>query len=358
VHGQKGWKSQTARRGYAGSPAGTAGLGKLEREKEKDKEEEPVKSKTFIVADTAVVIQRIAAIVAQVDQKPIQVLIQGKLMEVNADRLRDMGLEFGTGATGAETPGVQAATFSQGGDVLGVGVQQVSGSFAPANFQPSASSLSGALPFNAGLSLVFRKLTDTQFEVMLHALEEELKANILSEPRILTLNNLEASITVGTKFPIITGTVGGGETRATTTSLDYYQDVGIQLNVVPQVCDNNYINMIVRPVVTDVIGTESGVTGGSDVTLTPYPVLSTREVETQILLKSGQTIVIGGLLKERESKSQVKVPILGDIPLLGRLFRRDTVDKSKVELLIFLTATIVDTPEDIQAKAEAVGAAR
>lgn len=337
VRGQKGWKfeaSGTSRRSQQG---GVASIGKRERiEEEKGAQ---VRSKTLVVADIESVIEKVAAILEEVDQMPGQVLIEARFLEVNADRLQDLGVEFGTGATGAEGPGVQANPYEAGGAVYGVGAQQISGGVQPQNFPPEAA-IGSTHPFDSGLSFVFQRLTETQFQILLHAVQEDLSANILSAPRILTLNNQEATIIVGTKFPIIESDVTG-DRAIVSTSLEYYEDIGIQLNVVPQICDNEFISMIIHPAVTDQVGTQAGRTGTeSDIPLTEFPVLSTREVETQIMVKSGQTIVIGGLLTDQETVSEIKVPILGDLPLLGYLFRRETHNREKVDLLIFLTATV------------------
>ncbi len=165
-------------------------------------------------------------------------------------------------------------------------------------------------------------------------------ANVLSSPRIVTLNNQEARILVGEKFPILTyqnTPVGGGSVQ-TQVTLEYYEKIGIQLAVVPQICEGGRISMIVRPSVSDRISL-----------VETYPVLSTREAETQILLRSGETIVIGGLVRERERSETFRVPLLGDIPLLGALFRRETKVKDKVDLLIFLTATILEEGVPVEA---------
>jgi general secretion pathway protein D len=147
------------------------------------------------------------------------------------------------------------------------------------------------------------------------------------------LDNQEATILVGEKYPILSTEVSGTDTTTTTTSLDYYQDIGIQLNVVPQICGGSKINMIIHPAVTSftqTVGTNA------------YPRIITREAETQVIINNGDTLIIGGLIKDYESTSKIGVPWLSKIPLLGVLFRRDTGDVTKIELLIFITATIVD----------------
>lgn len=314
------------------SVAGGDTMGKRQRVQE---EREITKSKTLVVTDTQRVLDQITAFLKEVDQPPRQILIEARFMEVNPRVLRDLGLEFGT-----------RGGYTTGGNTYRYGAEQVSGEVSPGNFTPfSTPTMNSTAPFNAGLSLAFQKLTDVQYTLLLHALQEDASADTLSAPRILTLNNQEASIIVGTKYPIINSDASsgsGGGTATITTSLRGYEDIGIQLNVLPQLCDNGLISMIVRPSVRELVGTKSGKTVSGEVTaLTEYPVISTREAETQVVLPDGQTIVIGGLLKDRQSKTVIKVPFLGNIPLLGWLFRRETVQNEKIDLLIFLTASMV-----------------
>ena len=128
--------------------------------------------------------------------------------------------------------------------------------------------------------------------------------------------------------------------------------------MLPQICDGNNINLVVHPSVRELLGYQSGKVGSasdtsgsaSSLALTEYPVVATREAETQVMIKSGQTIVIGGMLRDKKMTTQIKVPFLGSIPLLGTLFRRDVTSTEKIELLIFLTATIRDTTEELAVK--------
>jgi general secretion pathway protein D len=206
---------------------------------------------------------------------------------------------------------------------------------------------------------VFQKLTGTQFEVILRALEENVKANTLSAPRIVTLDNQEASMLVGYHTPILKSEVDAGDSSSgptQTQSLDYYQEIGIRLNVVPQISEDGYINMIIHPSITssssNVSATNVAGSGTTAITTTvAYPIIDVREAQTQILMKDGETVVIGGLLKEVKTKGTIGIPMLSKIPFLGVFFRRETVDTSKVDLLIFITARIVaegeSNPEEI-----------
>ncbi len=346
VRGQS-WKGEYGLGAKSGG-GGTASesMGRLLRISE---DKDLVKGQIFAVMDTRDVISNVTALVEAVDKIPVQVAIEAKFIEIRANYLRDIGVEFGTGANGATTPGVTPLNSTEAGQLYGAGAQSINGTVTPAAFQ-SQSTLSGTRPFDSGITLAFQKLTGVQFQMLLHLLQEDSSFNVLSSPQILTVNNQDATIIVGTKFPIINSqtTPNSGTGPTISTSLEYYENIGIQLKVLPQICDGNYINLTVHPSVRELVSLQSGIvgtgqqsgSGGANVSLTDYPVLSTREVETQVLMASGQTIVIGGLLKDSTTTTMLKTPFLGDIPLLGMLFRRETHSTEKIELLVFLTATI------------------
>ncbi|MDD5166145.1 MAG: hypothetical protein PHQ57_02005 [Candidatus Omnitrophica bacterium] len=377
--GQKGWQFGSFKIGK--DSGGTTGA--LEREKAEQPKSETVsiektsagdiisrkaelegsvKSKTIVITDTASSLDRIRnVILPQIDKMPKQVLIEARLMEVNRDKLRDIGFDWGLGSiTSAETSTITTdavrkganglATDKAGGHILG-------SDFAPSIFGAKETALLGYEPYNAGAEFIFQKLTGTKMEVIIHALEEDVNTNTLSAPRVLTLDNQEASILVGYHTPILKSTVTAGSaaqgTGATVTQdLDYYQEIGIRLNVVPQVNEEGYINMIIHPSVTSSNTNVTATSVASGVTTTTsYPVIDVRETQTQILTRDGETVVIGGLLKDVKSKETIGIPFLGSIPLLGALFRRDTYDTQKVDLLIFITARLLKesefTPEEI-----------
>jgi type II secretory pathway component GspD/PulD (secretin) len=210
------------------------------------------------------------------------------------------------------------------------------------------------------MSLAFQKLTDLQLEVILHLMEEDSSYKMLSSPRVLTMNNQDAVIIVGQKLPIIKSDSSGGVgTTTISTSLERYEDVGIKLKVMPQVCEDNSINLIVHPSVRELLGYQSGKVGtaagdNAGVSLTEYPVIATREAETHVMIRSGQTVVIGGMLRDKKTTTTIKVPFLGSIPLVGLLFRRDMVVTEKFELMIFLTARVMDPNDQASVKAPEV----
>jgi type IV pilus assembly protein PilQ len=304
------------------------------------------RSKTLIITDIPPVLDKIRKMIVEIDVKPLQVLIETRIMEANIDRLRDIGLDWGSGSSGASSSS-GALTFTptgknrSGSDTSQLGAHSLSDIITPSTFGPKSQGLTTA---NAGLRLAFRKLTGAQFEAILHALEEDITANTLSAPRILTLNNQEAAILVGQKYPLVKTDVSTESGKITGSTLQKYQDIGIQLNVVPQICDGEYINMIIHPAVTSFTETLD-VRSDSGATLSKFPIINTRETETQVLVKDGETIVIGGLLKNVKSRGRTGIPFLGKIPIVGFLFQRQTDDIEKIDLLIFITARIIKEGE-------------
>lgn len=320
--------------GQAGWEFGAEELAKRKR----ITEEKLGRSKTLIISDISPVLDRIREVITKIDVKPQQILIETRLVEVNRDRLKDIGFDWGTGSTGVSSGIGHVAVDKKDGNAIetaGAHIISTSG-LTPSIFGPKTTGLT---PTAGGLELIYRKLTGTQFEAILYALEEDVHTNTLSAPRIMALNNQEASILVGTKYPILKTEESTQSAYTVSKSLDYYQDIGIQLNVVPQIAGDGYINMVVHPAVTS----RTGWVG--DTSTVAYPIIDTREADTRVLMKDGETVVIGGLLKDIDSKGVVGIPFFSKIPILGIFFRRDTMDAEKIDLLIFITAHIVKEGE-------------
>ncbi|MBN3040524.1 MAG: hypothetical protein JW867_05310 [Candidatus Omnitrophica bacterium] len=305
------------------------------------------RAKKLIITETKSNIRNIIEAIKAIDIMPRQVLIKARIMEVNRDTLKDLGFDLGTGATGAT-----GSTFSILGaskkNTSGVG-GYFSGDVSPSVFDAKSSDITSTMPYAAGMEFIFRKFTGAQYEIVLHALEEDADTNTLSAPQVVTLDGQEAYIIVGEKRPIIKSEIQSSETSVgISKELDYYQNLGIELNVVPQVSDDGYINMSLYPSVTS---SSENVTATSTVnsqtTSDEYPIILVRETQTQVLLKDGETVVIGGLLKDVKSEGVIKVPFLGDLPLIGLAFQRRTFDTEKIDLLIFITAHILTPGETV-----------
>ena len=369
TRGQKGWQFGTFKIGREATSSQ-----QLTKEKEEGKTTETVyvenspsgdvisrkaefqssiKSKVLLITDTISSLDKIRnVILPQIDKKPKQVLIETRLLEVNKNYLKDLGVDFGTGTAGAEssTPTQLGLSKSFTGGLGSLGSLVQPGVFSPTEGTGAIpAGIPGFFPYAAGGQFILKKIAGDKFEVILHALEEDVHTNTLSAPRILTLDNQEASILVGFHTPILASTVSAGSSTQNSTitqTLDYYQEIGIRLNVVPQVNDEGYINMLIHPSVTSTNSSVSATSIASGLTVTTtYPVIDVREAQTQILIKDGETIVIGGLLKDVKSKQTIGVPFLSKIPYLGKFFTRETTDTQKVDLLIFITARIVKEGE-------------
>lgn len=327
---------------FGGSAGGASGAAVEAGIRARKKKEDIQKSKLFVVTDVPATITKIAKIIEKMDTLPAQVLIEAKFLEISTDGLSDIGLDYITAMENVQ----QLGTAATSPDAVALESSPLKVLNMSAGYpNPLNTGASGGYSQNSGIRLSHSVLDDWGADMLFAFIQQDGDANVLSAPRVLTLNNQEAAILVGEKFPIIESQNNSGSgSSITSTRLDYYENIGIQLNVIPQVCADDYINMIVHPAVSEIAGFESGVvTAGSGTQSgTQYPRLKIREAETQIMIKGDKTAVIGGLQTERDKEIIKKVPLLGDIPFLGRLFRRETLTKEKIDLLIFIKASVVD----------------
>ena len=295
------------------------------------------RTKILAVSDTPIVVRQVAKLIEEVDVAPKQVLIRAILLEVIEDKFFDLGLDFGTTNTNA-TPG--PILNESNGFKLGTASRFID----PGILNPATSGMTAA---NSGLKFAFSKVKGTDFEVTLRALQEDKNTNTLSTPTILTMDGREATILVGEQYPIVDTTSSTNVNNTVGGSLNYYQNIGIQLRVVPQICGDNEdkVNLIVHPTVSNKNGTVkvfgSSTTIGTPQPIAEYPIIDTREAETQMVVDDGDTVVLGGLLSDLSTKELAGVPFLSDIPLLGKIFDRLTKNGDKKDLLIFLTVKIV-----------------
>ena len=296
-------------------------------------------SKTLIVNDIPSVLTQVEQLLAEIDSMPRQVEISSYFIEMKEGALKDIGVSLSMANISPET-NVFARTLM---DLV-----------EPVGYPDSSqTSIKSTATYNAGMLFGLLHNDDNlDLSAQLRAIEENGDINILSAPRIVAQDNQEAAIVVGKKVPIISTKTTTGDNPTFTTSLEYYERIGIQLNVVPQICENGMINMVVHPSVTEQSGTAQGVTAGSSTSQsTDYPIIQTREAETRLTVHDGDTIAIGGLINDRQVETELKVPLLGDIPYIGRLFRRDMNYNEKIELVILLTAQI---KEDLHSDADQI----
>jgi len=265
----------------------------------------------LVISDMASNIRRLLKIVESLDVRSPQVLIEALIVEVSLTEETKLGVEWS-----------QIARFHDHGHAFDTETTQ--------GFNV-ASAITEGLRYT-----VFR--SDGEFSAVLQALATDKRVNILSTPHILTVNNQAAMIRVGEEVPVLTQTrnIQGGETIR---SFDFKQ-VAIELEVTPRINHDREVLLKVHTLVKKILGFNSELNA---------PILATRQAQTTVQVADGQTVVIGGLMKDDRSSGQSKVPILGDIPLLGALFRRKATSTEKTELLVFITPRVIATPAEAEA---------
>lgn len=304
--------------GGGGGGNSGGGVGALVR----DRDEEKPRSNTLLIADVRSQVEKVKQLIAKVDVAPRQILIDARLIEVTTRTLQDLGIDFNnaSGISPKDGPNNTVITDLNSG---------------ASNTAINSNILTNAFPgaTDAGIHTVFTKLGGSDMSLILHALAQDSRTKTLSAPRILTIENQEAAILVGEQFPIFQSTVTDQGTN--TESLSYFQPIGISLQVIAQVTPENEINMIVHPTVSSL---GAFVTGTSGLT---QPRINTREADTRVLMKDGETLVIGGLLQDADDKQYYSVPFLDHVPVLDRLFSRKQSSIDQRNLLIFITPKIV-----------------
>ncbi|UCG48041.1 MAG: hypothetical protein JSU94_21505, partial [Phycisphaerales bacterium] len=202
--------------------------------------------------------------------------------------------------------------------------------FSMMNLRDRGGSTESSTVFGSPLQGLSVRTIEGDLDFTITALQENGRLNVLSRPYILTRNNQVATITVGEEVPIPTGsTTVAGQTQ---TTIEYREDIGIVLNVTPSINPEGLVNMIVSPQITTRTGDTVPISENLEA-----ETFATRSAETRVAVRDGQTIVIGGLIEDQLTDTERKVPLLGDIPIAGHLFKRTIKEKRKTELLIFLT---------------------
>lgn len=263
-----------------------------------------------------------------------QVYVEAIIMELNISSSRDVGVS-GQGGGSFNIGGNPALGFgsSLGGTSAGLSAAALSGLAAGV-----VSQTTQTLPITQADGTI-TNVEIPSFGFVLNALQEDTNVNVLSTPNLLTLDNEEAEIIVGGEVPFPTGstlTTGGNTTFNVTR-----ENVGITLKMTPQINEGDTVKIKLRQEITQVIP------GASEVVLTSLgPSTTKRSVETVVAAKDQQTIVIGGLIDDNVTVTTTKVPFLGDIPILGHLFKRTAKSKQKTNILVFLRPYIIRDTKD------------
>jgi len=270
------------------------------------------RTNSVIITDISGRLELMEDIIEKLDKVTPQVLIEAKIVETNLDDSENLGVDWTmqAGLSGASRP--TSFPFKRGA---------------------TDNRFGGTVTTPAATDVAYGTLNFTQFQAVLELLKNRTDTNILSNPKIVTLDNQPARIEVGTKHPI-PDFGANSETGALQTTGITYENIGINFQVTPHVNNDEYVTLELIPEVSEVTGTRSF--QGIDV-----PLISTEEVKTTVMVKDGDTLVIAGLITDKLIDTKKKVPILGDIPLVGLLFQKTEKILTKTDLIIFITPHII-----------------
>ena len=294
------------------------------------------------------ILAEIQNVITQVDIPRLQVLIEAAIVEITVEANSSYGVEFGgTDETGGEIP---LASTSVNGVISGLLTRLLGTNVATDEDTPTG------LREGAGLSTLSNITTPTvavakidpdgiSFGAIIAALSENQNSNLLSTPHVITTDNQQASIFVGQNVPFRTGTLNLNDpTGQGPVATVEREDVGITLQVTPQIRSDLTVQLNVFNDISAVITPSLGIgeSGFSDI------VTNKRELTTEIVAQNRQTIVLGGLIRDDVTSSIRKVPGLGSIPIIGRIFRSSATTKRKNHLLIFIRPTVIEGGDDMQ----------
>jgi len=290
----------------------------------------------IITADTDEM-AALEAVIARLDIRRAQVLVEAIIVEMEVIDGQDLGLQWLFASTNG--------SFGSNINAQDARARNIAEAVLPPNdddgnpVDASLGALAGALAGTPGLSLGWGQLDDDlNMAVILSALKETKNANILSTPSLLTLDNQEAYITVGQNVPFVTGsftnTGGGGDGAQNPFQTIERQNVGITLTVTPHINEGDAIVLDIEQEVSSLSGL-SVTQSASDI------ITNERKIQTKVLAVDGRVVVLGGLIKDDVQDAQQKIPLLGDIPYLGRLFRSDGEKVTKSNLMVFIRTTII-----------------
>ncbi|KGM56523.1 type II secretion system protein D [Lysobacter arseniciresistens ZS79] len=283
----------------------------------------------------------LVGVIKQLDVRRQQVLVEAIVVEISDDAARELGVQIAA----ANRKGVPFGTtqFRRNGTP---GITELAGAALLDDDDDSdlaetarRAALQSLLGLTGGLAGIAGSAGDTLFGLVINAVKSDNGSNLLSTPSIMTLDNEPARILVGQEVPVTSGEVLGDSNSNPFRTIER-QDVGIQLEVTPQINAGGGITLQLRQEVSSIAGP---VSADFD-----ELILNKREVETRVLVDDGAIVVLGGLLDQADRHSVDKVPLLGDIPLLGNLFRSTGRSRSKTNLMVFIRPTIVGGREDAQ----------
>ena len=272
--------------------------------------------------------RQLRAVIDKLDGRRAQVLVESLIVEVNANKLAEFGIQWQS-VLGSKGDGVVGAIGTNsavsGGNILSLAAGIASG---------STSALDSV---GRGLNFALAPRVNGQYYLgaLANFLQNSGDANVLSTPNLMTLDNEEAKIVIGNNVPFVTGSYAnttGNNTVNPFTTVER-KDVGLMLRVRPQINENGTVKLAIYQEVSKIDGNTLKDVNG--------PTTSKRSIESNVLVEDGSIIVLGGLLEDSYQQAEDKVPLMGDIPVLGNLFRSENRSRKKTNLMVFLRPVVV-----------------
>ncbi|MBN8474437.1 type II secretion system secretin GspD [Sulfuritalea sp.] len=269
---------------------------------------------SLIIVAPEPVFNNLRRVIDALDRRRAQVFIEALIVEISADRATELGFQWQSFAGAATT----AATFFSGTNFATAKAQQI---------------INGTVSAKAGAGLTVGVAKAGSLGVLARFLETEANANILSTPNLITLDNEEGKIVIGQNLPFVTGQYAQTGSSLTPTPFQTIErrDVGLSLKVKPQISEGGTVKVQISQEVSSVNSTTSSL----------GPVTNKRAIDSTVLVEDGGIIALGGLIEDNYGAGEEKVPVLGDIPLFGALFRYETRKRTKTNLMVFLRPQVL-----------------
>lgn len=292
---------------------------------------------SLIISAPEPVYRELRAVIDKLDQRRAQVFVESLIAEVRADRAADFGVQWQLFGQSGNSVGVIGTNYSTGRATAPGSSRNIFDIAAAVLGYTSAkdkdiASLAGAVP-NTGFNLA---LGTRALGILANFIQTTGAGNVLSTPTLLTLDNEEAKIIVGKNVPFVTGSfTNTGASGGTVNPFQTYErkDVGLTLRVRPQISENGTVKMVLYQEVSNVDPATANSPSG--------PTTTKRAIESSVLVDDGAIVVLGGLLEDAYATSEDKVPVLGDVPVLGNLFKSQNRSLVKTNLMVFLRPVIV-----------------
>nr|WP_321361812.1 type II secretion system secretin GspD [uncultured Hyphomonas sp.] len=301
---------------------------------------------SLVISAPAETLTALERIVTDLDRRRSQVLVEAIIVEMSDDTARELGLQFLVSGTNDSTVPFVSTNYSRSAPSMlalaGALSSNTPFNTGTADTNPFAEAAVNSLLGLSGLSVgVGGQDGDTLFGAILTAVENDTQSRILSKPFNMTLDNGTSSLLVGQEVPVATGEVLGNANSNPFRTVER-KDVGVSLDVTPRISNDDTIHLDITQEVSNIA---QAITSGSSTDL----IFNTRKISTSVIADNGEIIVLGGLVEQTESVTNEKVPVLGDIPVAGRLFRSEGKGLGRTNLMVFIRPTIVRNRSDARA---------